>query len=84
MRPLLMSRLIKIFTVFSVNLFFIPITELLNKQGGCPNLAVCLNIPDFTLHLYEIFILKLYNGKNVLLIEYQITCYSDVDKLIKS
>ena len=44
MRRLLMSRLIRIFTVCLVNLFFIPITELWNKQGGCPNLAVCPNI----------------------------------------
>ena len=51
MRRLLMSRLIRIFTVCLVNLLFIPITELKNKQGGCPNLAVCTNIPDFTLYL---------------------------------
>ena len=44
-----MSRLIRIFTVCLVNLFFIPITELWNKEGGCPNLAVCPSIPDFTL-----------------------------------
>ena len=49
MRRLLMSRLIRIFTVCLVNLFFIPIIELWNKQSGCPNLAVCPNIPDFTL-----------------------------------
>ena len=49
MRRLLMSRLIRISIVCSVNLFFIPIIELWNKQGGCPNLAVCPNIPDFTL-----------------------------------
>ena len=44
-----MSPLIKIFTVYLVNLFFIPIFEIRNKQGHCPNLAICLNIPDFTL-----------------------------------
>ena len=44
-----MSRLFRILTVCLVNLFFIPIFEILNKQGRCPNLAVCLNIPDFTL-----------------------------------
>ena len=49
MRRLLMSRLIRIFTVCLFNSFFIPIFEILNKQGRCPNLAVCPNIPDFTL-----------------------------------
>ena len=49
MRQLLMSRLIRSFTVCLVNLIFVPITELWNKQGGCPNLAVCPKIPDFTL-----------------------------------
>ena len=29
-----------------LNLFLIPIIELGNKQGGCPNLAVCQKIPD--------------------------------------
>ena len=48
MRRLLMSRLIRVFTVCLVNLLLIPINELCNKQGGCPNLAVCPNIPDFT------------------------------------
>ena len=48
MRRLLMSRLIRIFTVCLVNLFFIQITELWNKQGGCPN------IPDFTLYTIDI------------------------------
>ena len=28
---------------------FIPIFEIWNKQGRCSNLAVCPNIPDFTL-----------------------------------
>ena len=32
-----------------VNLFFIPIFEIWNKQGHCLSLAVCPNIPDFTL-----------------------------------
>ena len=49
MRRLLMSRLIRFFTVCLVNLFFIPINELWNKQGGWPSLAVCPNIPDFIL-----------------------------------
>ena len=44
-----MSRLIRIFTVCLVNLYFIPIFEIWNEQGRCPNLAVCPNIPDFTL-----------------------------------
>ena len=44
-----MSRLIRVFTVCLVILFFIPIIELCNKQGDCPNLAVCPNVPDFTL-----------------------------------
>ena len=43
-----MSRLIRIFTVCLVILFYISIIELCNKQGGCPNLAVCPNIPDST------------------------------------
>ena len=50
MRRLLMSRLIMIFSVCSVNLSFILIFEIWNKQDRCPNLAVCPNIPDFTLH----------------------------------
>ena len=49
MRRLLMSRLIRIFNICLVLLFFVPLTELLNEQGGCPKLAVCPNIPDFTL-----------------------------------
>ena len=49
MRRLLLSRLIRIFTVCLVNLFFIRIFEIWNKQGRCPNLAVCRSIPDFTL-----------------------------------
>ena len=52
MRRLLMSRLIRIFTVCLVNLFFIPIIELCNKQSGCLNLAVCPNLPDFTLVVF--------------------------------
>ena len=37
MIQLLMSCLIRIFTVCLVYLFFIPIIELWNKQSGCPN-----------------------------------------------
>ena len=51
MRRLLMSHLIRIFTVCLVNLFIIPIFEIWSKQGRCPKLAVCPNIPDFTLTL---------------------------------
>ena len=40
-----MRSLIRIFNVCLVNLFFIQIIELWNKQGDCPNLAVCPNIP---------------------------------------
>ena len=43
-----MSRLIRIFTVCLV-ILFIPMNELRNKQSGCLNLAVCPNIPVFTL-----------------------------------
>ena len=39
MRRLLMSRLIRIFTVCLVNLFFsIPVIKIGSKQGRCPNL----------------------------------------------
>ena len=55
MRRLLMSGLIRIFTVCLVNLFFIPIIELWNKQSGCTNLAVCPNIPYFTLDTRQRF-----------------------------
>ena len=51
MRRLLMSRLIRIFTVCLVNLFFIPIIKIGNKQGRCPNLADRPNLPDFTLFI---------------------------------
>ena len=51
MRRLLMSRLIRIFNVCLANLFFIPIFEIWNKQGRCPNLAGCPSIPDFTLEI---------------------------------
>ena len=44
-----MSDIIWNFTVCLVNRFFIPIIEIRNKQGRCPNLAVCPNIPDFTI-----------------------------------
>ena len=37
MRRLLMSHLIRIFTVCLVNLFFIPIIKIRNKQCCCPN-----------------------------------------------
>ena len=47
MRRLLMSRLIRISTVCLVNLFFIPIIALCNKQSRCLNLAVCRNILDY-------------------------------------
>ena len=49
-----MSLLIRIFTVCLVNLFCIPIFEIWNKQCGCPNIAVCPNIPDFTLLIDKI------------------------------
>ena len=49
MRRLLMSRLIRIFTVCLVNLFFIPIIKKRNKQGCCPNLSARLNLHDLTL-----------------------------------
>ena len=49
MRRLLVSRLIRIFTVCLINLIFNPIFEIWNKQGRCPNLAVCPTIPDSTL-----------------------------------
>ena len=50
MRGLHISRLIWIYTVCLVNLFFSNIWNMnLNKQGCCPNLAVCPNIPDFIL-----------------------------------
>ena len=46
----------------------IPIFEILNKQGFCPNLAVCPNIPDFTLEyrldgpvLYDLYTLGSLN-----------------------
>ena len=47
-----MGRLTRIFTVCLVNLFFIPNFEISNNQGRCPNLAVCLNIADFTLRIF--------------------------------
>ena len=53
-----MRQLLMISTVCLVNLFFIPIIEVWNKQDHCPNLAVCPNIPDFTLmficHFYKV------------------------------
>ena len=49
-----MSRFIRIFIICLFKSFFIPITELRNKQGGCLNLAVCPIIPDFTLASFSI------------------------------
>ena len=49
MRWLIMSRLIRIFTVCLVNLFFIPIIQIWIKQDRCPNLADCPNLFGFTL-----------------------------------
>ena len=60
MRQLLMSRLIRIYTVCLVILFFIPIIEIWNKQGRCPNLADRPNLPDFTLINVYIYKLLLY------------------------
>ena len=40
-----MSRLIRIFTVCFVSLFFISIIKILNKQARCPNLVDCPNLP---------------------------------------
>ena len=48
MRRLLMSRLISIFTVCLFNLLFIPLIDIRNKPGRCPNLADRPNLPDFT------------------------------------
>ena len=39
MRRLLMNRLIRIFTVWLVNSFFIPMIKIWIKQGRCPNLS---------------------------------------------
>ena len=46
-----MSYLIKIFTVCFVYLIFIPIIQTETKQGRCPNLDDCRNLPNFTLNL---------------------------------
>ena len=51
MRRLLMSRLIRIFTVCLVNLVFIPFIRIWNKPGRCPNLDDCPNLSDFTLSM---------------------------------
>ena len=42
--------LIRISTVCLVSLFFIPIINIRNKQGRCPNLADCTNLTDYTLY----------------------------------
>ena len=44
-----MSRLIRFFSVCLVDLFFIPTFGIRNKQGRCPNLEDCPNLPNFTL-----------------------------------
>ena len=49
-----MSRLIRIFTVCLVNLFFIPIFEIRNQQGRCPNLVVRPNTPDSALSAFSL------------------------------
>ena len=36
---MIMSRLIRIFTVCLVQFFFIPIIKIRNRQGRCPNLT---------------------------------------------
>ena len=69
MRRLLMSRIIRIFTVCLVILFFIPIIELRNKQGNCPNLAVCPNIPDFT--IYKLLISSLPSNTLCILMDFK-------------
>ena len=43
-----MSRLIRIFTVCLVNLFFIQIIKVWHKQGRYQNLAERPNLPEFT------------------------------------
>ena len=48
MRRLFMSRLIRIFTVCLVNYFYSNNWTM--KQSGCPNIAVCPNISDFSVH----------------------------------
>ena len=49
MRRLLMSRLIRIFTVCLVNIFFIPIIKIYNKQGRRLSFADRPNLLDFIL-----------------------------------
>ena len=49
MSRLLMSCLIRIFTVLLSSFIFIPIINIY-KQGRCPNLAERPNLPDFTLY----------------------------------
>ena len=60
MRRLLMSRLIRICTVCLVNLFFIPIIKIQNKQGFFPNLADLPKLPDFTLQTECMFIVCMF------------------------
>ena len=43
-----MSRLIRIFTVCLVSLFYPNSQKILNKQVRCSNLADHPNLPDFT------------------------------------
>ena len=44
-----MSRIIRIFTVCLVSLYFIQIIKTLNTQDRCPNLAGRPNRSDFTI-----------------------------------
>ena len=52
-RRLLMSRLIRIFTVCFLYLFFIPIIKIRNKQGCCPNFTDVRSYPTLPLVLIE-------------------------------
>ena len=50
-----MSRLIRIFTVSLVYyILFQYLKYLKRKQGRCPNLHICPNIPDLTLPLLNL------------------------------
>ena len=55
MRRLLMSRLIRLFTVCLDNWFFSPIIKIWNNQSRCLNLANSPNLPDFSLLQVLIF-----------------------------